>query len=78
MTPSISIDVGGDYTGQLKRRLEQYGISLNELSRESEIDRAQIAKWMNTKRQPHLKNIAKIEQAIARILARRASESPYK
>lgn len=65
----ISYDEEG-YSEDLKKRLEEYGISHGELCRESGIDPGQMSRWFNTDREPRLESIVRLEQAVARIRRR--------
>lgn len=69
MPVQIPLYLGDDYSGDLKRRLEKYGISHGELARRTGIDPSQLSRWFNTPLQPSQKNVVRIELAILEIRA---------
>jgi predicted transcriptional regulator len=74
MTRNISFTITEDYTGDLKKRLAQYGISHGQLAREMGVQESQLSRWFNKPVQPRLANIMKIESAVAAIRKRQEKE----
>lgn len=74
MTRNISFTITDDYTGDLKKRLAQYGISHGQLAREMGVQESQISRWFNKPVQPRLENVMKIEAAVAAIRKRQEKE----
>jgi predicted transcriptional regulator len=74
MARPINFLISADYTGDLKKRLAEYGISHGELSREMGVQESQISRWFNKPVQPRLVNILKIEAAVASIRKRKEKE----
>lgn len=74
ITRNISFTITDDYTGDLKKRLAQYGISHGQLAREMGVQESQISRWFNKPVQPRLENVMKIEAAVAAIRKRQEKE----
>lgn len=70
MSPKITITVTDDYSAQLKERLEEYGITPAELSRETGIYPTQFSRWFSTGQVPRMANIIRIEEGILAIRRR--------
>ena len=68
--PKITITITDDYTGDLRKRLKEYGITHGMLAREMEIGEQQLSRWFNKALQPRYENIVKIEKAVAKIRVR--------
>ena len=73
--PKITITITEDYTGDLRKRLKEYGISHGMLAREMGIGEQQLSRWFNKTLQPRYENIVKIEKAVAKIRARLEKEA---
>lgn len=71
----VSFMITEDYTGDLKKRLKEYGISHGALSREMGVLESQVSRWFNKPIQPRVENIMKIEAAVAAIRKRMAKEA---
>lgn len=71
---TITLDASGDYTADLRRRLQMYGISQGALAREMGIAASQLSRWMNTELQPRIGSVLRIERAIIEIRTSRARE----
>lgn len=61
---TITVNVTGSYTKELKARLEKYGFSQGQLARESGIAPTQLSRMFRTEMTPHMANIVKIERAL--------------
>lgn len=70
----VTFTVTEDYTGDLKKRLEEYGISHGMLAREMGVLDSQLSRWFNKPVQPRLQNIMKIEAAVSAIRKRMEKE----
>lgn len=70
----ITFTISEDYTGDLKKRLAEYGISHGALAREMGILESQVSRWFNKPAQPRIGNIVKIETAVAAIRDRMEKE----
>jgi predicted transcriptional regulator len=68
--PRVTVTIEEDYPSELRERLSEYGISLGALSRETGIDRAQLARLFNAGVVPRIDTVQKIELAILAIRAR--------
>lgn len=73
--PKITITITDDYTGDLEKRLREYGITHGMLAREMGIGEQQLSRWFNKPLQPRYENIVKIERAVAKIRARMEKNS---
>lgn len=71
----ITFTITEDYTGDLKKRLQEYGISHGALAREMDVLDSQLSRWFNKPVQPRVANIAKIEAAIVAIRKRMEKEA---
>ncbi len=72
--PKVTITIEDDYPTELRVRLEELGISLGALARETGIDRSQLARLFNTPVVPRIDTVQKIELAILAIRAERKNK----
>lgn len=70
----VKIKVGPGYAADLKRRLEEYGITPAELARESGYNRHMLSRTFRTGMTPTIRNIEKLEAGIVTIRRRRAEQ----
>lgn len=73
--PKITITITDDYTGDLRKRLKEYGITHGMLAREMGMKEQPLSRWFNKPMQPRYENIVKIEKAVAKIRARMEKEA---
>lgn len=69
----INVAVGENYVIELKKRIDKYGISQGQLSRESGIAATQLSRMFLHNMMPRMDNVAKIERAILEIRKRGVS-----
>ena len=67
----LSLEQDVPYTIDLAKRLDKYSISQSELAQESGIAESQISRMLVHGVQPQLKNVVRIEDALARLRKRR-------
>lgn len=72
--PRLTVTITADYSRDLKKRLEQYGITPAELSRETGIYPTQFSRWFASGQIPRMGNVMKIEEGIIAIRKRRQKE----
>ena len=53
-----------DYIAALQERMARAEVSAADLARATGISPSQFSRWFNTSRQPGLRNVAKIEEAM--------------
>lgn len=58
----------GDYTADLKARLDKVGISHGALARAGGFDPSQLSRWFNTPMQPSLRNVGRLERALKKAI----------
>lgn len=58
---------GANYTDDLKSRLSKAGITQAALAAKAGIDESQISRWFNTKMQPSLANVQRLEKAFEKL-----------
>ena len=68
---SIAVKLSLDYFYQLARRLRRNRIKRATLAREMGVNPEQVTRWLTRGRDPRISSVIAIEQALARILARR-------
>lgn len=74
--PQITIQIGANYSKELKARLDKYSITQGELARESGTSASQVSRWITTGAIPRMENIQRIETAIINIRRRRQGREP--
>jgi predicted transcriptional regulator len=73
--PTITIAVGQSYTAELRRRLDEYGVTNAELAREMGVHPSVFARWFRKNGTvPSLASVQRIERALHAILQRRRAE----
>lgn len=74
----ITLDIQGDYTADLKARMEKVGVTPAELAKRAGISPSQLSRWFTTDMQPRIESIQKLEEAHAAILADRKGKKKRK
>lgn len=70
----ITITVGEEYPDELRQRLEKYGISIGELSREMGVEHRVLSRIFNAGTSPTMRTVARIEETILKIRAQKEKE----
>jgi predicted transcriptional regulator len=66
----IQIEIGVDYTDDLRKRMKEAGISQGMLAREMDLSASQVSRWFSKPIDPAWKTIQKIERAMLAIQKR--------